>query len=1274
MSRSSFLNELKVYLDNDQDWSLIVSTLRQDKIIWESLEELDFNSIAQDISNTEISAWAPAGIGLATIKQHPSLEILNKSPLKALSDELNEKTKQANNIWSQPSAQSHFGLHDLTCISLYLREQYRLTEDWDFLQQKLSPKLFGVPTITTILYGLVADKFELLHNLNQPWGYQFSPNLALHVLLSNPLAPQQTVEFALLLLRDTTPEFSISFLHEINDRWPLAAQEIARQLLQDIDNTTNLSGTNRPLQKLGNSLYHAELSSIIGFSDNEITNRNSAQEANRQIMASQIAKSALLVYPISSINLENNNRPKERETEKLLEAVYELKKASQLDPDELAYRAAAAILLLYNGDNKSAENLIANDFYDHTNDFNDSEIDPIIAILDTQTDHPDNAMDYLPQHPAIILAKAFNTYLLGEQKAAVDYAEQTISAILGGDFSSSFYEPINFFPLLIDLLFKFRHYQSALEASKIALNFRPNDTDLMVKVAKLYAINLQFSQAITLLQLVLSNNPEKIKLRNLLIYALESSNEWESAFNERQSIISQLRRKPSIEEQYNLAYCALKAERPETALQICKNIYQNQSNSEIDEKTIGITYWLLGEAEIGIGNDITGLENLTFAQQYYPSLPFPWITLAKYQFIQNNFKGGEEILNKAAKALPQSMEIHFTLGKYYLDQGTPSLALPHLEQAKSLLPEAHIFALDERLLNTSFPAWARKNIRLEILFNLGMTLQQLGHLKEAVQLFDQVYNSRLIDPANDISFYDAYAQSLLSLGQSDKAIPVLNVIVNHQKNNLDARIELAQALVINSNNPEDIRFAASLLQSIVNNPASNKSTHSKQNSQAETISEKKLITAKMLLAESLFKIGDYSKAAQTYRMTLEDPAAHDPKWRARLSFGLGQAAMELGEIETSIAAFQESIKFEPDNPKYLRKLAVAYLKMGLFENSLQMAYSVYQQNPADLETASWFAEHCTTISQNCDESIPQAKSLAVQALERATSLSPSRDDLLLKRGIAYLETNQIDAAKEAFIGVSTLSDNNWKNIYRAAIYLRNLGNIEEAIKNFEKAISISKDRYLAGSDINLASEDNPAVIYFELAQTYLQDSNMESALQALERGIQACPNSIDLFTKKSEILEILGKIKSAIDTILMILRRKPNEGKLYLRASELYFTNQDFVIALSHAEQAIALLAHDADQLNLNKARLIAASISFAMLQFNRSSNYLNGIRPEEAAPNYCCLLAELSFILNEENPNSLLSELPEKDVENLSIWRDAIIIRLKAQKIQILALILFSC
>jgi tetratricopeptide (TPR) repeat protein len=1263
MSRSSLLNELRLYLDNVQDWALIVSTLRQDKIIWESLEELDFNSVAQDISNTEINAWSPAAISLATIEQHPSLEYLNKSPLKALSDKLNEKLNHVYQIWAQPSKLSHFNLHDLACISLYLREQYRLVGDWDFLQQKFTPNLFGVPTITTILYGLVADKFEFLHKLNQPWGYQFSPNLALHVLLSNPLAPQQTVEFALLLLRDTTPELSISFLHEINDLWPLAAQEIVRHLLHDIDNITNLSGTNRPLPKLVNSLYRAELSSIVGFNDNEITNRNSAQEANMQIMASQIAKSALLAYPITAIDLENNKYTSERKTEKLLEAVYELKKASLLDPDELAYRAAAAILMLHEGDIKGAEDLILNNFYHNNKVFNEREIDPIIAIIDKQSALPNLATDNLSQQPAILLAKTFKAYIQGEQKAAADYAEETIRVILDEDFQNSLYEPINFLPLLINLLCKFKHYQSALDASKIALNFQPNDTDLMVKTAKLYTINLQFPQAITLLQLVLSYNPDKIELRNLLIYALEASNEWESAFNERQSLISQLQQKPSVEEQHNLAYCALKAERPETALQICKNINQNQSISKTEEKTFGITYWLLGEAEIRIGNYITGLENLTFAQQYYPSLPFPWITLANFHFSQNNFKGGVEILNKAAKALPQSIEIQFTLGKYYLDKGTPSLALPHLEQAKSLLPEAHILALDEQLLNTSFPSWARKNIRLDISYYLGKTLQQLGHIERAVQLFEQVYISRLIDPACDISFYNVYAYSLLSLGLSNKAIPVLNVIVNNQKNNLDARIELAQALVENSNNPEDINFAVSLLQNIVNNPDSNNSKQGKQNLPAVTISSEKLITAKMILAESLFKIGDYSSAAQTYRMALEDPAANAPKWKARLSFGLGQAAMKLGEIETSIAAFQESIKFEPDNPKYLRKLADAYLKMGLFENSLQMAYSVYQQNPADLETASWFAEHCTTISQNCDESIPQAKSLAVQALERATSLSPSRDDLLLKRGIAYLETNQIDSAKEAFIGVSTLSDNNWKNIYRAAIYLRNLGNVEEAIQNFEKAINISKDTQLAESDINSANEDNPAVIYFELAQTYIQDSNLESALQSLERGIQACPNSIDLFTKKSEILEILGKIKSAIDTILMILKRKPNEGKLYLRASELYFANQDFVIALLHAEQAIALLSQDEDQVNLNRARLIAASISFALLQFNRSSNYLNGTIPDDADPNYCCLLAELSFLLNEENLNSSVSEILDKDVEHQNIWRDAIIIRLKAQR-----------
>ena len=110
-----------------------------------------------------------------------------------------------------------------------------------------------------------------------------------------------------------------------------------------------------------------------------------------------------------------------------------------------------------------------------------------------------------------------------------------------------------------------------------------------------------------------------------------------------------------------------------------------------------------------------------------------------------------ETLTNASRVVPNSSQIHFTLGELYLDDNAPTLALPELQAAVSLSPE-----------------------NPEYLFNYGRALKFIGNVEEARLVLSKAFTIAPYYPG----LAQLYSKILVDLGAIEDAIPPLELVIN----------------------------------------------------------------------------------------------------------------------------------------------------------------------------------------------------------------------------------------------------------------------------------------------------------------------------------------------------------------------------------------------------------------------------------------------------------------------------------------------------------------
>ena len=1289
MNPSNLIFELKKRLPEDA-WGWVVTALRQDSLVWGSLESCSLRPTALgqqalERSSTQPKDWSPAALTLLSLEYPISAEELATLPVQPMVSSFRPQAMHAYEDWQNslslagtpvgpagtpvgaagtPVGAAPLDLRQVGLLALSFRERRRVTGCWNGFSTELKTGLPGLKTILACLYGMIPDPFDLLQALflpepPSPAGTPVGaarPELGLHALLSNPHPEKAHTDLLSALLEKMTVSQRQTTLNLLASSRPDLAARLAQALfvpliLAELSHSERCSVPPSPeasapgvrLHRLASLLQGAEAYHLACQPVPSLPLLTEALHVARQLQA-EVA--ATLGQAASQAG----------DHKTALEA---WKQACQLAPNQPSNAAWLALALLDEGRPDDAQ----------------------AYLVAKQADDPTPT-----PHPAMLLASAMlliahqseisDARLAARQALEiVEIAPITIESCSALNYSA-LRSSTNFYSTLTKVFLDLDLPSEAMRALQLALTAAPDQPDLLELLANTLLTLGQPGQALEAACAALAREPGSRTKRTLVIESLEAGGDWSAALDEHEKLVASLERRPlpsspSTADLCAMANCAIHAGQAPKAIEAAKLALRLDPND-------GLAYGLLGEATLALGDSASALEHFNQATQLAPLYPAPWISMSR---IYHNFGQDEKaigVLRAASQASPSAPEIHLALGEAYLAQGAPTQALTSLRRAAALVAARDQIARTQIAAppQLSQPKSSRREdfppgLSNRIALQLGQTLHHLGHLDEARRVLESAYHTNP-EAQPDQALAYAYAKTLLDQNELHLAVDVLEVVVQLQPADHFPYLDYARTLLSLSKHELANQPQANALRAIplLNRVLQFKPRHAE---------------AQALLAEAYAAAGELSNSLEAYRLALDTDLARETIWHGRLSLGLGRVALALKQYETAIAALDEAAQANPLNSEAQCGLSEAYLAIGLVDEAHQAACIARQLNPSDLNTLIWFADQSLRLSEQPGAAQFQAQSEAVNALNLATQLAPSRTDLLIRLGQTQLETGDEQAALNTFSQLSTVTEVSCVDLYRAAQNLRRLDDPQRAAKLLNHAISVAEGQpplvgpcSLARNTIQKCAGDDdqscdsnlhpplrhPELVegsvplkdlLVELANAQRQAGDLAAALAAQDRAIVIDPQDPTLSLTKADLLLELGQPVPALECIQNALTISPAQpATLHLRAALLLRSLGNIPAALAHAEQAALfenvtsspdtlvtsaevqrdqLSNHGGDcHVRTRTSATLVTELALAMLQFEKAREILHERWPAALQDDprrlfeYACLRAEVAL------------------------------------------------
>ena len=1170
--------------------SWLLPNLRQDQQVWMSLSDPlffeHFEKCKPDSTASLPQDFSPARLALISMGLAGFDGDIADECFDSVNDQLIELAIRINrdsNLYeTAPQDLATAGM-----IALSLLAEFTQKNSWQSLLATFHQhdvKIWLTPL--ACLYGYLKYPTGLLHALVQPGAASFRYKLAVHILLSNPIPPDDQIAMLMNLCHGSCNDPSpandrLLLLHELSEQRPQIAQDFCKKWLENYPADPQLPHQNvsitETINHLSENLFRIEARRI---SDDQVV---SGEILEQEKALSQELYATLLQHQVSLSAKYTPDNFTHGEFPQLVQTNLQFTKSSGDNGISPSNKAALVLSLAEAGLYDKAQELLPaeQESFPH-------EIELLYAISRVSLDTGNQ-----------VRASEAVTHLL-----SLCQDQPGLEGVpVWGDHLSL----VNLGKILGDL----KKPEAASKVFETALKTCPSDPTLLQLLAESYSHARKYAQMANTLLVLISLNPADLDHRRKLAEALEELNDWESSLKERAIILETTKQNgDSVEKKdtYSYAHAALNANHPEVTLKACDELLANDK-----EDSQALVY--AGEAHLALGEIEQGLETLTLATEVAPKLAEAWLALASAQVNRLPNATVIETLKTATQSVSDSALIHFKLGELYLQDSTPTLALPELEKAVEISPD-----------------------NPQILVSYGQVLSTLGHLEDSCDALSKAYGLEPTLPG----LAKSYARLLVELGRLEEAIPPFELLLDSStEDEADTRLEYARCvlrLIGNGINTQSPMKALIALNEILQADPEN----------AE---------AKALSAEALSANGEHELAFQAFREALDTPLTKDNTWFERLSYGFGCAASSIGKHDIAIAALQEAGQSNPDNPSIYKSLSDAYLSANLPDEAIRSARNVLAIDGDNPDQLCWFAcqvarliqvvnSHNTNISTL---EIRQAPEEALNALAKAIQLAPTRSDLIVQLGNFQSSLGEHDEALKIFASIAEHDFATTNDLKTAAKYLTGHGDHSSAIACLEKGIS---------QDEPLASDHDPALYTF-LASEYVADNDHSSAINTLDRAIKLIPQESSLLFDKIDILLNLGQPQEAlrvIDASLEILQEGNTKTDLFFLASLIQHSIGNLYESAKYARLGVSTYFKDSSDKNLThlalKYRVQLAVLLRALLQPERAFRILD--TEPEPSPSYNLASQDyLDFICLHTELALETAERIRKDIQEVRLETD---------------------
>lgn len=252
-----------------------------------------------------------------------------------------------------------------------------------------------------------------------------------------------------------------------------------------------------------------------------------------------------------------------------------------------------------------------------------------------------------------------------------------------------------------------------------------------------------------------------------------------------------------------------------------------------------------------------------------------------------------------------------------------------------------------------------------------------------------------------------------------------------------------------------------------------------------------------------------------------------------------------GKIDEAIAAYQQSLLLDPEQPTRYETLARLLILRGRPERGLEMIREALRLNPKSVRAWALLGMAYDWLN------LPQE---AIVTLEKAQALDDTYPETYAYLAEAYMDLGNWFAANEAIQTALQLDENNLDVLRDYGYVLETQGNYSGAIENYRKALQ--QHAYMA--HLYLAIGRNAQVL-----------GNYTAAQESFQAAVEADPNS-------AAALDLLGYaylLQGEYEQATTYLQQAVEVDPFYARASghlgTLYFQQRNYEDAIPAFKNAI---------------------------------------------------------------------------------------------------------
>ncbi len=219
------LNTLKNIFP-EESWNWAITALRRNPTIWDMVGSVDFTQGMIEELGTDPENWSPGKIGTAHLQKN--LDGTINFPITSFNDldaDIKGRVQQAYQEYNGTQEEPP-NLIQGVLLALALLGERDAGKSWAEIIAQYAERIHWSGPLS-ILFSLIDNQADFLSALD--------PELALHVLLSNPIKPEGIVDILIKVLQSLDLGELESWLKAIEKEVPDLVSMIAKALLESLD-------------------------------------------------------------------------------------------------------------------------------------------------------------------------------------------------------------------------------------------------------------------------------------------------------------------------------------------------------------------------------------------------------------------------------------------------------------------------------------------------------------------------------------------------------------------------------------------------------------------------------------------------------------------------------------------------------------------------------------------------------------------------------------------------------------------------------------------------------------------------------------------------------------------------------------------------------------------------------------------------------------------------------------------------------------------------------